>query len=68
MCGFLFIKSDDNNYLNNVANKFDKLKYRGPDYTFSMFPNENVFIGQHILSIVGNSNQNHYHIILKLFL
>jgi asparagine synthase (glutamine-hydrolysing) len=60
MCGFLFIKTDNKSYLNKIANKFDNLKYRGPDYSFSIIPEENIFIGQHVLSVVGNLNQKHY--------
>ena len=64
MCGFLFIKTDNKSYLNKIANKFDNLKYRGPDYSFTMIPDENIFIGQHVLSVVGNL-RNKYKKYLK---
>ena len=62
MCGFLFIMQSDTGGTcwENHASRFAAMQHRGPDHTFSRYPKPNVFMGQHILNIVGHVDEEHY--------
>jgi asparagine synthetase B (glutamine-hydrolysing) len=55
MCGILLIKSKDNIALEKHLEAFDILKSRGPDFSRYRYEN-NVFIGQTVLHITGNTD------------
>ena len=62
MCGFLFAhqQNGSESLLNVYHDAFSAMKHRGPDYTFYRTPKSSIFMGQHILSIVGSINEKHY--------
>ena len=62
MCGFLFIMQSDTSSTcwEDHPSWFASMQHRGPDHTFSRYPKPNVFMGQHILNIVGHVDEEHY--------
>lgn len=56
MCGIFVVISKNKSKINiNYCNShLNLLKHRGPDYSFFFLPQENVFFGQTVLSLVGS--------------
>ena len=64
MCGILFFKNDPNLSYNSVLGEFNKIKYRGPDYSSLELINK-YYMGFHRLSINGLDDKSNQPFIKK---
>ena len=59
MCGILVIHSKKNKLnLEKCRSSFRQLDHRGPDYSYDIyFSDENLYLGQTVLSITGSPDK-----------